>query len=248
MERKSILQITVLLSFVFFMVACNSNKQPQKKQNAEAVALLQKVGGTVHSSDKKSITMTIDEQRLDADGKVFTDHSVCSIKAIFPNKFWVNTQKSDDTIQYWYDGEFFTCYSTRENNYVNLGAPATTAEMIDSMHSTFDFKFPAGDFFYPSFKKDLVDFFNVIDLKGKETIDGEACTKIVAQNENADVNIWVSDATSLPKKFNVIDKTQKNIKYEAVFNKWDMQPSFDTSVFDAVVPEDAHLINIMAKK
>lgn len=248
MERKSILQVTILLSFMFLMFACNSNKQSQKKHNEDAIVLLQKVGEAVHSSEKKSFTLTVEDQKPNDDGEIQTAHNVCSVKAIFPNKLFVDGNKGDKKFSYWYDGEYFTYYSKTENNYVTLEAPATTAAMIDTMHSRFGFRFPAGDFFYPSFKKDIEDFFNNIDLGGKETIGGEACTKVIAQNSEININIWVSDATSLPIKFNILNKKEKGLKYEAVFSNWNLTPTLSNADFDFVAPENARSINIMSKK
>lgn len=234
--------LCLFVSIAFFM-SCNSDKQDEK-----ALALLQKVGEAVHSSEKKSFTLTVDEDKLDADGKITTNHSVSSIKAIFPNKLFVNNEKENHNYNYWYDGTYFTYYSKDENNYVTLEAPPTTAEMIDSLHRGFNFKFPAGDFFYPSFKEDIEKFFAKIVLNGNEAVDGEACTKIIAQNENINITIWVSDATSLPVKFNIIYKNENNRKYEATFSNWDLNPDLSDSDFEFVAPENSRLVHIMAGK
>ncbi len=247
MKRISILKFTLIFSLIFMMYACNSGNTSLKKQDEKAILLLQQVQEAVQKMDKKSFTVTVDEEKLNSEGKVINEHAVNLVKAISPNKFLVDHVGDKANFTYVYNGEYFTYYSIDDNNYVTLEAPATTAAMIDSMHNNFGFKFPAGDFFYPSFKEDIEEYFNKIQLKGNESIDDEVCEKIIAKNKEVDVKIWISEETSLPKKLEVVYKNENNITYSAVFNDWDLSPDFDDLVFDFVAPENSRLIRIMSK-
>ncbi len=247
MRCVSFCKLLLLICLIFFATACNSDKQSKKRHNEKALALLKKVGEEVRAPEKKSFNLTINEEKLTADGNVVTERRLCDVKAVKPNKLFVDTKSESGNFKYLYDGDYFTYYSKDENNYVTLHAPETTVAMIDSMHHGFGFRFPAGDFLYPSFKEDIEEFFPIIDIKTKEMIAGKHCTKVIARNDNVDVGIWVSDETALPEKFEVIYKNQKNIKYEAIFSKWDLNPSFSDSIFYFVAPDDASLIDIMAE-
>ncbi len=246
MRNTSLIKLPIFLCVFSFLFACN-NEQWQKRHSEKALALLKTVAEHVHTPEKKSFKLTINEDKLSADGTIITEHKFCTINAVKPDKLFVDNKSKSGNFNYLYDGDYFTYYSKDENNYVTLHAPATTVAMIDSMHNGFGFKFPAADFMYPSLKEDIEEFFPSIDMKINEVIDGKHCTKIIARNDNVVVGIWVSDQTNLPERFEVIYKKQKNIKYEAIFSDWDLNPSFSDSIFYFVAPENASLIDIMAE-
>lgn len=231
-----------------FMLACNGRKPKDKiEPNEKAVILLQKTGEAVQSSHKKSFTLIVDEEKLDPNEKKYHIHNEYHIKTAFPGKIFVDGKRNGENYQMYYDGLYFTYYSKDENNYITLNAPPTSAELIDSLHHTYGFKFPAGDFFYPSFAEDIKDNFKNIDIVGTETIESEPCTEIHFQNTDYDVNISVSDKTSLPKKFTIIYKNEKDVAYKATFKDWNLTTAFSDSVFHFVAPENSRLIDIVSK-
>ncbi len=247
MKTQTSIQLIFLFIILLTVQGCSCNRKSQKNHDNEAVMLLQKIGEAVQSSKNKSFTIIIDEEKIKENGKVYSEHSECNIKALYPNKFFVDGIKDQKPYNYFYDGEYFTYYSKVENNYITLNAPPTTAEMIDSLHNAFGFKFPAGDFFYPSFEKDIQKYFNVIDVRGSEMVEGIHCTKLYAENADYDVNLWMDAQTFLPKRLTIIYKKENNIEYESTFRNWDLSTNFNDSIFSFVAPENAHLIDIMAK-
>ncbi len=242
MSKTSLTKGFVLLCLLLIILSCNSKTVPQKQK---ALTLLKETGIAVREPLRLSFNIIVDEDKLTPDSQVVKEHRVCHVDAEKPNKLFVSNKIDTHAFFYFYDGEYFTYYSKDENNYVKLGAPETTAAMIDSMHYGFGFNFPAGDFFYPSFGTDFEAFFDVIDIEGHENVDGEACTKVYAKNDNIDAAVWISDKTQFPAKLEIVYKKKNNIKYQALFTKWDTNPPFKDAVFAFEVPEDASLINIM---
>ena len=120
--------------------------------------------------------------------------------------------------------------------------------MIDEMHQSYDFQFPAADFFYPSFTDDMIEAFDAINYLGTNTIEGEECYHIMATNNDLNVHFWVSNKTYLlPKKFVIIYKNKSNLQYESTFSNWTLNPNIPDSVFNFLAPPNAKLISILKK-
>ena len=147
-----------------------------------------------------------------------------------------------------YDGSHLSYYNFDENNYITLEAPESTLEMIDKMHLDYNFNFPAADFFYPSFTDDMLEQFSTIKYLGSEFINGEECHRIMATNDEINVQLWLSNGTYLlPKRFVIIYKNKSNLQYESTFSNWIINPNIPNSTFDFLPPPHAKLISILKK-
>ena len=135
-----------------------------------------------------------------------------------------------------------------ENNYITLEAPESTLEMIDKMHLDYNFNFPAADFFYPSFTDDMLEQFSTIKYLGSEFINGEECHRIMATNDEINVQLWLSNGTYLlPKRFVIIYKNKSNLQYQSTFSNWSLNPNTPNSIFGFLPPPNAKLISILKK-
>ncbi|MGY0393389.1 DUF2092 domain-containing protein [Bizionia sp. KMM 8389] len=222
--------------------------QDSKKIDSTAIFILDKMSDVIGDLESVNITMNSSVDKINTSHNIEKHYRQSNVSMSGPNKLLVRTKGDKQNRGFWYNGSYMTYYSFDENNYVTLEAPSSTIQMIDSMHMRFDFKFPAADFFYPSFTDDIMAEFDTISYLGEKTLDGETCFYIMATNDKTNVQLWVSNSMNmLPKRIVIIDKDKNNMQYEANFINWDLNPSIPNSVFEFTPPPKSKLISILEK-
>lgn len=224
------------------------NTQKIKQIDSTAVFILDKMSDLI--GDLQSVTFNISASmdKLNDQGNIETHFSTSSVSMVGPNKLLAKTHGDQGAHGFWYNGEYLSYYSYDENNYLTLEAPDNIISMIDTMHVRFDFKFPAADFFYPSFTDDMLEAFDSIEFLGKKIVDGEECYQIMAINDEMNVQLWVSNANDfLPKQLVIIYKNQNNLHYITTFSSWVLNPQIPEAIFEFLPPPNAKLISILEK-
>ena len=240
--KKTFLLLPLFL-FSFFGFA-----QEAKEIDSTAIFLLDKMGEVIGDLESVSFTQKNSVDELDANKNIRKYYSTSALSFSGPDKLRIRTEGTKGKKGWYYDGSHLSYYNFDENNYVTLEAPETTLEMIDKMHQDYNFNFPAADFFYPSFTDDMLEQFNSIKYLGTESIDGEECYRIMATNEELNVQIWISNSTYLlPKQFVLIYKNKSNLQYESIFSNWTINPNIPNTAFDFLPPPNAKLISILKK-
>jgi hypothetical protein len=223
--------------------------QAQEKQiDSTAIFIIDKMSDVIGDLNSVSISMNSSVDKLNDDSNIEKHYNHSEVTMVGPDKLIARVLGDKGDHAFWYNGEFMTYYSFNENNYVTLEAPDNIITMIDSMHTRFNFRFPAADFFYPSFTDDIMDDFDSIKYLGQKTIDGEPCFYIMATNKDTNVQLWISNSMkTLPKRMVIIQKDKNNMQYEANFLKWDLNPEIPNSVFEFTPPPKSKLISILEK-
>ena len=238
--------------FLFITISffyCFSYSQSDKEIDSAAVFILDKMSNIIGDLESVSFDMQSSVDDFDINKNIITHYRSSTVSMVGPDKLVALTKGDNGNNHgFWYDGSYLSYYSFDENNYVTLEAPDNIITMIDSMHMAYNFKFPAADFFYPSFTDDVIEGFDTLKYNGRRTVDDQECLYLTAVNQNLNVQLWVSDGTyQLPKKLVIIYKNENNRRYEATFKNWNLNPSIPNSVFDFVPPPNSKLISIMAK-
>ncbi|MFC2148529.1 DUF2092 domain-containing protein [Bacteroidota bacterium] len=222
--------------------------QDAREIDSAAVFILDRMADIIGELEAVSFTIETATDRLDDKQKIETHYSTSHVSMAGPDKMVYQRFGNKGKYGFWYNGAFASMYSYKENNYVTLEAPENIIAMIDSLHSRFDFQFPAADFFYPSFTDDILADFNTLEYLGKAVVDGEDCFYIRATNETMHFQVWISSSNwNLPKRFIIIQKGNQNLRFESVFKDWDINPNLPNTVFEFLPPPNARLIDIMEK-
>jgi hypothetical protein len=241
MKKNLLLLPILLLSFFGFT-------QEVKEIDSTAVFLLDKMGEVIGDLESVSFKSNNSADELDENKNILKHYSTSVLSFSGSNKLRIRTEGTKGKKGMYYDGSHLSYYNFDENNYITLEAPESTLEMIDKMHLDYNFNFPAADFFYPSFTDDMLEQFITIKYLGSEFIDGEECHRIMATNDEMNVQLWLSNGTYLlPKRFVIIYKNKSNLQYESTFSSWIINPNIPNSTFDFLPPPHAKLISILKK-
>ncbi|MFT5242763.1 MAG: hypothetical protein ACJA1H_000203 [Glaciecola sp.] len=240
--KKNVLLLPLLLISLF------GYAQEVKDIDSTAIFLLDKMANVIGDLEAVSFDLDNSIDKLDANKNIVKHYANSTISFSGPDKLSIRTEGTKGRSGFYYDGSYMSYYNYDENNYITLEAPESTLEMIDEMHTDYDFQFPAADFFYPTFTDDMMEQFTSIKFLGKKIIDDEECYHIMATNKDLNVQIWVSNKTFLlPKRFVIIYKNKSNLQVESTFSNWLLNPNIPDAVFDFLAPPNARLISILKK-
>ena len=241
MKKNSLLLPLLFISFFGYT-------QEVKDIDSTAIFLLDKMANVIGDLEAVIFDLENSIDKLDANKNIVKHYANNTISFSGPDKLRIRTEGTKGRSGFYYDGSYMSYYNYDENNYITLEAPESTLEMIDEMHTDYDFQFPAADFFYPTFTDDMIEQFTSIKFLGKKTIDNEECYHIMATNKDLNVQIWVSNKTFLlPKRFVIIYKNKSNLQVESTFSNWLLNPNIPDAVFDFLPPPNARLISILKK-
>jgi hypothetical protein len=166
-----------------------------------------------------------------------------------PNKMMFIARGIRGHRQYVYNGQQLAYYSFDDHNYGLIPAPATTIKAIDSVNTSYGIEFPAADFFYPAFTKDLIENSDSIRYLGMAGIEGKDYFHIMAFAKDMNLQFWINnDAYTLPGKFSITYKHQEDSpQYMASFSEWQINPKLPDAMFEFYPPPGATMVRIMSK-
>lgn len=241
------MKITLLL-LSLFLIPFSGTAQDEKQIDSTAIFILDKMSAVLSELHSTSLSLESSIDQVNEYAELEKHYGTSEVIFSGPSKLSVQNHGDKGHIGYWYDGEFISYYNYDENNYVTLEAPDSTLTMINEMHETYDFQFPAADFFYPTFVDDLMENFDTISYLGVKKIDSQECFNIMCVNESMNVQFWISNEdTMLPRRLVIIYKNENNRQYEATFTEWKLNPIIPDAIFDFLPPPNAKLISILAK-
>ncbi len=168
----------------------------------------------------------------------------------FPDKFKVKSNGDKGQISFIYDGKNLTYYSFLKNFYAQRKAPANILATIDTMHNSLGYDFPAADFFYPSFLKNLLDKGVSLGYLGITQVQGKNCFHIAGKNEYMSFQFWISsDEIFVPVKVQIIYTSEEEpTRYEAYYDNWQFNEIFNSSIFHFNKPPQATEIKFHPKQ
>ena len=218
----------------------------ETRKDTVAVMILQKMSDVIGDLNSVSFKLNTSVDVVKHGYGVETQFGHSEVYMVGPDKMLIHSKGEKGHRGFWYNGETFTYYSFDENNYAIVNALPTIIETIDTIHKTYGIRFPAADFFYPTFTEDVLDFFDNVMYLGEKVLNGETYFHVLASNEKFNAQFWISnDAFNLPKKF--IIRYKDNMQYEATFSNWQLNPEIPISVFEFMPPPKATQISIMAQ-
>lgn len=165
------------------------------------------------------------------------------------NKLHVITNGPTEQKGFYYNGQNFTVYNFSTSQFDHVAAPPTTIETIDSINRTFGVRFPAADFFYPTFVDDLMTHFDSIIKLQDADINGIKFNQFMVKNSNRTAFITQNKNTKMPYSLEIFNnETPENAIYAATFTMWQFNPNLADDIFTFSPPENAQKSNFLNVK
>ena len=238
----------LILSFTLLIIPFLGQAQEAKKIDSVAVSLLDRMGDVIGELESCTYNLDITIDKLNIDNNIVKYHGSSSVSLEGPDKLVIRAKGDGGDHGFWYNGEYFTYYSFNDNTYVTIESSDGIVDVTNAMEDAFGFKFPAMDFFSPTFTDDILKNFDTIQFLEMKTINGQDSFHLLLTNENINVQIWISnDIQMLPSQIVIIYKKENNKQFHGTFSDWQLNPEIPNKLFDFSPPPSAKLISILAK-
>jgi hypothetical protein len=242
MNAGFVLRRTLLTACLTAMAATAQAEQPTSSPlvEPEAVAALDKMGSYLRTLKSFQVeSVTTDEDVLE-NGLKIQYAGVSNILAQMPDR--LRAEVSDDRHQrlYLYDGKTFTLYAQRLNYYATVPAPATIAQLDNTLYEKYDTNIPLADLFrWGSPGWNTHDITLASDV-GTAVVAGTTCELYAFRQNGIDWQVWIQKGDyPLPRKLVITTTTDEaRPQHTAVFT-WNLAPSYNEAAFTFTPPAGA---------
>ena len=164
-----------------------------------------------------------------------------------PNKLYSIVLRDDGQRRmFWFDRSTLGYVNVTDNEYVQLGVPATINEMLDHVLENLDVPAPPMlDFLYSDMETSFLSELQNAWYVGESTVRGKKCHHLAFSHEDVDFQIWIpTTGQALPMKYTITWKNEPSMPwFTAQFTEWNTSPSFAKDAFSFVKPDGAKKIN-----
>lgn len=211
-----------------------------------ALAALDRMGQALRSLDAFSLTSdTSMEVVLDTGQKVELDGLV-TYKVRKPDKLFVEIKSDRRQRQVFFDGKQLTLYSPRLKYYAQADTQARTLrELVVNAAQKYGVEFPLSDLFFWGTEAASKDAIASAIHIGAALLDGERADQYAYRQDDVDWQVWISQATSLPKKLVITSLDDPALPRYAARLHWDTRTPPDAAAFAFSPPQDAHRIELV---
>lgn len=216
------------------------------ERDPEALAALDRMGAALRGLRHFSLTSDASTEVVLEDGQKIELDGVVTYKVKAPDQLFLELRSDRQLRQLFYDGKALTVYSPRLKYYAQVdGAGATLGELVDQAALRYGIEMPLADMFlWGTDKAPTSAIRNALHIGGG-TVDGEPVEQYAFKQDAVDWQVWISKATSLPKKLiiNSLDDPAQP-QYRARLN-WDTGTAVPATAFHFTPPADAARIKLV---
>jgi hypothetical protein len=218
----------------------------------EGITQLQVID-TRATDDLKRMTDFLSSQpRLQFDTTVFyEDYKVGDMKVQYARHVSVEIERPNHAAgvsdgdtgrrRFWYDGSQVTAVDETAHTYSQFDVPDTYDRMVQTMADEYDTPLPVADFLTGDAYQRLMEGVQSALYLGEHHVGDDLCDHLAFEGEDRDWQVWIMPgAQPLLRKLVVAYKTLPNCpEYIAIFQHWNLSPTFTDADFKPVIPPDA---------
>lgn len=216
------------------------------ERDPEALAALDRMGAALRGLKQFSLTSDASTEVVLEDGQKIELDGVVTYKVKTPNQLFLELRSDRQLRQLIYDGNALTVYSPRLKYYAQVdGVGSSLGELVDQAATRYGIEMPLADMFlWGTDKAPKTAIRNALHIGGG-TVDGEPVEQYAFKQDAVDWQVWISKATSLPKKLiiNSLDDPAQP-QYRARLT-WDTRTPVPATAFQFSPPADAARIKLV---
>lgn len=218
----------------------------QQERDPQALAALDRMGAALRALDQFSLTSDASTEVVLEDGQKIELDGVVTYKVKRPDQLFLELRSDRQLRQLIYDGQTLTLYSPRLKYYAQVtDVGATLGELVDAAANRYGIEMPLADMFLWGTDKAPKTAIRGALHVGGGTLDGEAIEQYAFKQDGVDWQVWISNATGLPRKLiiNSLDDPAQP-QYRAHL-RWDTRTPVPASAFTFTPAADAARIKLV---
>ncbi len=188
------------------------------------------------------------DEIVDTDMKIQKNASN-TVSVRLPDRLHASVRSDDQDLQFIYDGQMLTLFSSKQNYYATTPAPPTVSKTLDAIRVRHGIVFPLADFIQMATGENLLQDMTSAGYIGTSRIDGTECDHIAVRQPNVDWQVWIEKGqTPVPRKVVLTSKTKPTQPQYVATLTWDLTPQIDNDLFTFTPPADAVRIKFARTK
>lgn len=218
----------------------------QPERDPEALAALDRMGAALRALKQFSLVSQASTEVVLDDGQKIELDGTVTYKVVTPNRLFLELSSDRQLRQLYYDGTTLSVYSPRLKYYAQVdGVHATLAELVEEVGVRYGIEMPLADMFLWGTDKAPKSAIRGALHVGGGLVDGEAIEQYAFQQDQVDWQIWISKATSLPKKLIITALDDPALPQYRAELHWNTRGTLKDSAFAFTAPADAARIKLV---
>jgi hypothetical protein len=198
--------------------------------DASAVAALTRMGKALRALPQFRMHATTSTEYVLDDGQKLALAGTVDYKAIEPDRFFVEIQSDQQHRQLFYDGKRLTIYSPGLKYYATLeDLNRSSQALLADSASTYGLEFPLADLFLWGTPAFPTDRFQSALRVGSARVGGEATQHYAFRQPGVDWQVWISDATALPRQVVITSHSDPALPSYQASLQWDTRRAISAS-------------------
>jgi len=216
------------------------------ERDPEALAALDRMGAALRALKQFSLTSDASTEIVLDDGQKVELDGVVTYKVRAPNQLFLELRSDRQLRQLFYDGKALSVYAPRLKYYAQVeGLSSTLGELVEDASTRYGIDMPLADMFlWGTDKAPKTAIRGALHIGGG-TVDGEAIEQYAFKQEGVDWQLWVSKATSLPKKLIITSLDDPALPQYRAQLRWDTRTPVPAAAFAFKPPADASRITLV---
>lgn len=221
--RFGLLVALVLAGPLLFSPPCHAQQNVRGADvEPSAIVALEAMGKALRALPHFVLRADTSTDYVLDDGQKIALAGIVHYKVLAPDHFFVEISSEQQHRQLFYDGNTLTLYAPRLKYYATLEDLHRSSEaLLADSASRYGLEFPLVDLFLwgtPAFSTDTLQ--SALSV-GSARIDGEATHQYAFRQPGVDWQVWISDATRLPRQLVIIHQADPALpSYQALLH-WD---------------------------
>lgn len=218
----------------------------QPERDPEALAALDRMGAALRALKQFSLVSQASTEVVLEDGQKIELDGTVTYKVRAPNQLFLELSSDRQLRQLYFDGKQLSLYSPRLKYYAQVdGLEATIADLVDAAATRYGIEMPLADMFLWGTDKAPRSAIRGALHVGGGLVDGEAIEQYAFQQDQVDWQIWISKATSLPKKLIITALDDPALPQYRAELHWNTRGTLKDSVFAFTPPAGAVRIKLV---
>jgi len=216
------------------------------ERDPEALAALDRMGAALRALKQFSLTSDASTEIVLDDGQKVELDGVVTYKVRAPNQLFLELRSDRQLRQLFYDGKALSVYAPRLKYYAQVeGLSSTLGELVEEASTRYGIDMPLADMFlWGTDKAPKTAIRGALHIGGG-TVDGEAIEQYAFKQDGVDWQLWVSKATSLPKKLIITSLDDPALPQYRAQLRWDTRTPVPAAAFAFKPPADASRIKLV---
>jgi hypothetical protein len=209
-----------------------------------ALAVVERMTARLVGSDRLAMHGEISWDVVQPDGRTLEFGATRKVVLRRPDRLRVELEpREGGAKRLLYDGSQLVLQDLDHDVYATVAQSGPVDDVVGYAAERLGVPVALAEFLSPDLPKLLTEKIDDASYVGESTVDGELCDHVSLRNDHAGMQLWVSQADSLPRRITITyEQEPGQPQFRARFAGWDLAPETPDSLFAFAPPASAERV------